>query len=51
MRRRPAPHQARAALVGAAPIVLWAIDQDGVFTLSDGHGLAALGLRPGSTRR
>ncbi|MCI0452244.1 MAG: ATP-binding protein [Candidatus Latescibacteria bacterium] len=35
------------ALVEQAPIVAFAIDRDGVFTLSEGHGLAALGLKPG----
>ena len=30
-----------------APIVLWALDRDGVFTLSEGRGLEAMGLRPG----
>jgi len=30
-----------------APIVLWAVDAEGVFTLSEGRGLATLGLRPG----
>ncbi len=35
------------ALVEQAPIVVFAIDRDGVFTLSEGHGLEALGLKPG----
>ncbi|HXV13378.1 MAG TPA: ATP-binding protein [Candidatus Krumholzibacteria bacterium] len=35
------------ALVEQAPIVVFAIDRDGIFTLSEGHGLVALGLRPG----
>jgi PAS domain S-box-containing protein len=35
------------SLVDRAPIVLWAVDSDGVFTSSDGRGLEALGLRPG----
>lgn len=35
------------ALVQQAPIVLFAIDRDGIFTLSEGHGLQALGLKPG----
>ncbi len=30
-----------------APIVVWAVDADGVFTHSEGKGLEALGLRPG----
>ncbi len=35
------------ALVEQAPIVLFAIDRDGVFTLSEGRGLETLGLKPG----
>ena len=31
------------AVVSHAPIVLWAVDQAGVFTLSEGSGLAAMG--------
>ena len=34
-------------LVGNAPVVLFAIDRDGVFTHSEGKGLEALGLKPG----
>jgi PAS domain S-box-containing protein len=34
-------------VVASAPIVLWAVDRAGKFTLSDGAGLRALGLRPG----
>ncbi|GBE21921.1 MAG TPA: EAL domain-containing protein [Actinobacteria bacterium] len=30
-----------------APLVVWAIDADGVFTLSEGGALAALGIEPG----
>src|SRR6476620_222239 len=30
-----------------APLVVWSIDQDGIFTLSEGRGLAKLGLKPG----
>jgi two-component system cell cycle sensor histidine kinase/response regulator CckA len=29
------------------PIVLWAVDTDGIFTLSEGRGLRVLGLEPG----
>ncbi len=29
------------------PIVLWAVDTDGTFTLSEGRGLGVLGLEPG----
>jgi PAS domain S-box-containing protein len=35
------------AVVANAPIVLFAIDAAGRFTLSEGRGLEALGLRPG----
>jgi diguanylate cyclase (GGDEF)-like protein/PAS domain S-box-containing protein len=34
-------------VVANAPVVLWAVDRDGVFTLSDGKGLAGLDLTPG----
>jgi PAS domain S-box-containing protein len=34
-------------VVDGAPIVLWAIDTDGTFTLSVGAALAGLGLKPG----
>ena len=34
-------------VVDRAPLVLYALDPDGVFTLSEGHGLEALGLAPG----
>jgi len=34
-------------VVSAAPIVLFALDRDGVFTLSEGRGLDGLGLKPG----
>ncbi len=30
-----------------APIVLWAVDEKGLVTLSEGKGLATLGLKPG----
>jgi len=35
------------ATVNAAPVVLFALDRAGVFTLSVGRGLRALGLKPG----
>ncbi|MCC6739146.1 MAG: PAS domain S-box protein [Planctomycetia bacterium] len=35
------------AVVTQSAIVLWAVDMEGVFTLSEGSGLAALGLLPG----
>ena len=34
-------------VIASAPVVLFALDSDGVFTLSEGQGLAALGLKPG----
>ena len=34
-------------VISNAPVVLFALDADGVFTLSEGRGLDALGLRPG----
>ena len=34
-------------LVGNAPVVLFALDRDGIFTHSEGKGLEALGLKPG----
>lgn len=33
-------------VVASAPIVLFAVDRHGIFTLSDGAGLAALGIAP-----
>jgi PAS domain S-box-containing protein len=35
------------AVVATAPIVVWAVDQAGLFVLSEGRGLGLLGLRPG----
>ena len=34
-------------VVSNAPIVMWSLDKEGIFTLSEGKGLKALGLRPG----
>jgi PAS domain S-box-containing protein len=34
-------------VIASAPVVLFAIDPDGVITVSEGHGLARLGLRSG----
>jgi len=36
-----------ASVVRHAPIVLWTLNREGVFTLSEGRGLEALGLHPG----
>ncbi len=35
------------ALVANAPVVLFALDADGIFTLSEGRALESLGLKPG----
>ncbi|MGB2695421.1 MAG: PAS domain S-box protein [Dehalococcoidia bacterium] len=34
-------------VVSNAPVVLFAVDSEGIFTLSEGKGLEALGLKPG----
>ncbi|GEM_PF-498088 len=36
-----------SAVLARAPLVLFSIDRDGVFTLSEGQGLERLGLAPG----
>ena len=43
---RESEEQLRTILANA-PVVLWALDSDGLFTLSEGNGLKALGLKPG----
>jgi two-component system, cell cycle sensor histidine kinase and response regulator CckA len=35
------------AVVSNAPIILWAADREGRFTLCEGHGLKRLGVEPG----
>ncbi|MFO0582695.1 MAG: PAS domain S-box protein [Anaeromyxobacter sp.] len=35
------------AVLRSLPVVQWVLDRDGVFTHSEGQGLAAFGLRPG----
>lgn len=35
------------SVMNHAPVVLWALDLEGVFTFSEGRGLKALGLEPG----
>jgi len=35
------------AVIASAPIVLFAVDREGIFTVSEGHGLAAIGLKSG----
>jgi diguanylate cyclase (GGDEF)-like protein/PAS domain S-box-containing protein len=42
-----AAQQRLTAVVNAAPVVLFATDAEGVFTLSEGKGLESLGYRPG----
>ncbi|MFA5138015.1 MAG: PAS domain S-box protein [Elusimicrobiota bacterium] len=39
-------HRLRS-VVGNVPVVLFAVDQTGMFTLSEGRGLEGLGLKPG----
>jgi PAS domain S-box-containing protein len=39
--------QGLQVVVGNAPVVLFAVDREGIFRLSEGRGLARLGLRPG----
>jgi PAS domain S-box-containing protein len=49
----PADAQRRAddvqlrTVIENAPLVVWSIDQNGIFTLSEGRGLAQLGFKPG----
>ncbi len=35
------------AVVTSAPVIVFALDREGVYTLSEGRGLEALGLKPG----
>jgi PAS domain S-box-containing protein len=37
-----------AKVLESAPLVLWALDRDGIFTLAEGKGLAAFGSSPGA---
>jgi PAS domain S-box-containing protein len=39
--------QRMRAIINYAPLVIWAVDQDGVFTFSEGKGLEKLGFEPG----
>ncbi len=34
-------------VLGSAPVILWALDKEGRYTLWDGRGVEALGYRPG----
>ena len=40
-------NEALLSVASNLPIVVFAIDRDGIFVLSEGQGLAGLGLRPG----
>jgi two-component system cell cycle sensor histidine kinase/response regulator CckA len=44
--RRDAEHRLRT-VISNAPLILYAIDRQGVYTLHEGHGVESLGLRPG----
>ncbi len=41
------PAELLAEVISSAPLVLFAVDADGVVTLTQGRGLEALGLKPG----
>ncbi len=43
---RQSERQLRTVVAGA-PIILYSLDRNGIFTLSEGSGLGALGLKPG----
>ena len=48
LQRALTAHEARLRLIVAnIPIILWTIDRQGRFTLSEGRGLSAIGLSPG----
>ncbi len=40
-------HNILRTVISNTPIIIFAIDRDGTFTLSEGHGLEALGRTPG----
>lgn len=40
-------HDFLAQVIDHMPVVVWAVDERGIFTLSDGSALASLGLVPG----
>jgi diguanylate cyclase (GGDEF)-like protein/PAS domain S-box-containing protein len=40
-------HALLNTVVSQSPIVIWAVDEKGIFTLSEGKGLTDLGLKPG----
>ena len=35
------------SMMSDAPVILFATDRDGIFTMSEGHGLGSLGIEPG----
>jgi PAS domain S-box-containing protein len=39
--------QRMQAIIGYAPLIIWAIDRNGVFTFSEGKGLELIGLKGG----
>lgn len=47
-KRPDLPLELLCDVVASAPIILFAVDAEGVFTLSQGRGLDALGLAPGA---
>jgi two-component system cell cycle sensor histidine kinase/response regulator CckA len=47
VRERTAVQDRLSRVVNAAPLILWAADQRGLITLSEGRGLASMGLKPG----
>ena len=47
--QRAATLQMLSRVLDAAPVVLWAVDAEGNYTMSEGRGLELLGFRPGET--
>ena len=45
----PESHECLQMVVSHAPIVLFATDTNGIFTLSEGHGLHSIGVNPGDS--
>jgi PAS domain S-box-containing protein len=39
--------QRMRAIINYAPLLIWAVDRDGVFTFSEGKGLDMIGFKPG----
>jgi PAS domain S-box-containing protein len=37
-----------STLIAEAPVIIFMLDRDGVFTLSEGKGLASIGMKPGA---